>query len=450
MTETRRNSLIRASRAFRRASTRVGLVLVLCTLVGAMPAGLPVPSVANAAAAAFPTTWSTVPAGTPGGFLLYGVFANMSCAAADDCLSAGYGQTQGGSYEPFAEHWNGSSWAVTPLPIGSPDTLQGLSCLSTSNCWVVGGTEFKGSNPRPVLLHWNGSQWVSAAGPTQPGYLGDVACPTREHCIAVGWNQTSSGSSQTIGEQWDGSSWTSLSVAQPKNQFYSALYGIDCPSPSDCLAVGQKVATAKSPAQILGERWDGKSWSVVNVPNPSLQGYRLDVVLSDLSCPSTTECLAVGYSSPVVFGRSYTIPLVERWNGAKWSMVTLPKGISSFSGMDTPNDVNCVSTSLCWVVGAGFNPRTTGPEPAAAYWNGTTLRMGSVADGTANGSLEAVGCVARAACYAIGHVSKGIKWTVLAEKVQLPARSVLIVRASSALMTYAAARPRSWGRTQAS
>lgn len=420
---------------------RIGLCLVVAALAALTSQGLTIASSAGSGAGTPFSQWSVVPADTPHDAYSFG---NMSCVSTDDCLSAGYGYNSSGTAEvPYAEHWNGTKWTVTNLPIKSPDIVEGLHCLSTGICWLAGGTAWKGNNAT-ILLKWDGEKWLSTNfAAQQAGFLGDIACPAVDECIAVGWAESAAGSSTAIAQEWKGKTWQTLKPAQPTKQYYAALYQIDCPSPSDCLALGQEQSSRATfthavQANLLGERWHSGVWTVVKVPDPPpiasgpLKGVPLNVFSSDISCTATNFCLAVGDWSPDVLGRSTETAVVERWDGSYWSMGTVPKAFQS----DTLSDLSCVSTSLCWIVGAGVDPKTTGPDPVALYWNGSSLASGQAAKAHASGQLFSTDCVAHRVCYALGTVyDSTLKASqVIAESV--PVSFVLTVRAASGSMTF--------------
>ena len=87
-----------------------------------------------------------------------------------------------------------SAWQTVPGPANSAGAqVEGVACVSAADCWVVGGAGVEGA---PALAeHWNGQSWLYVATPQAPSdrsasYLFGVACPTATQCIAVGANIT--------------------------------------------------------------------------------------------------------------------------------------------------------------------------------------------------------------------------------------------------------------------
>jgi hypothetical protein len=127
-------------------------------------------------------------------------------------------------------------------------------------------------------------------------------------------------------------------------------------------------------------------WQVVPDPGQSSSTS----ILRDVSCPSVTECLAVGSSSA-------STPLVEQSSGAGWTVdpiPVLPGGSSgALSGLSCPSTSFCIAVGEYWVT-AGQN------TPLIEEWNGIAW---SIATGpTASGGLDRVSCATVGKCIAIG------------------------------------------------
>jgi hypothetical protein len=138
--------------------------------------------------------------------------------------------------------------------------------------------------------------------------LAAVACPSAPNCFAVGSNYIGGpGEPTTLVLQWkNGKTWSIVTDFQPSG--FSELHGVSCTSRINCTAVGYSQTVLGrfnfGPQRTSVQHWNGKTWT--NVKNPGGAG-----VLSGVSCPSTTFCIAVG-----------TITL--RWNGKNWSSVPSP------------------------------------------------------------------------------------------------------------------------------
>ena len=112
--------------------------------------------------------------------------------------------------------------------------------------------------------------------------------------------------------------------------------------------------------------WDGNRWRAV--PLPTVSGVWS---LSSVVAIRPDDAWAVGsYSGPMqeIVG---THPLIEHWNGARWSVIPLPfPGAAAFNAVsaEAPNDVWAVG----WWVPKGTNRHESDAamRPLVAHWDG--------------------------------------------------------------------------------
>lgn len=219
-----------------------------------------------------------------------------------------------------------------------------------------------------------------------------------------------------VAELWNSSKWKVV-PAPSSTMARTTLIELSCASKSDCLAIGQKFDASGSTRALFSERWNGSKWSIVGIPTPTAGGNPVVAVPNDLSCPTSTSCMAVGYWYVNLAGRIGYNRIAQVWNGTKWSHVSASSSVQS--KFQTINDVSCVAASKCWVVGTGY-ASNSGFDAAAAYWNGSSFTMGSVAKPGANSELDALHCVAGAKCFTLGSSFNGTSYSVLGEEVAAP------------------------------
>ena len=105
-----------------------------------------------------------------------------------------------------------------------------MSCWSAINCTVVGYSE--NSGVQALAENWNGISWSIQPQPNPPAEdstLFGVSCPTATDCTAVGEFESSS---ETLSEQWNGNSWAVQSTPNPLGATRSQLIGTSCWSAS--------------------------------------------------------------------------------------------------------------------------------------------------------------------------------------------------------------------------
>lgn len=396
----------------RLSASRLGSALVMVVAVMTL---LPL-SAAAVGNASVPTRWSTVtaqsPTTWPGGY-----FVTMSCLSSTACFSSG-NTTASRVDSAFVERWNGSGWRLSSLGRHKAMEAGGISCTSTKNCVMVGGTAFNGSSTVRIE-HFNGTSWHEISQTSGGGFLSDVVCRSKSWCLAVGWHVTANQArTNVVSELWNGSTWRSLRVPS-SSMARTTLLEISCISERNCLATGQAFPAANYPRALFSEHWNGSKWSIVKIPTPKDGSKKVVAIPNDLSCPTSSRCVAVGYWYPVLSGRAPQFPMAEVWNGSAWKQLTLSSSIRSHFQLFS--DVSCVAATECWIVGEGY-ASDSGPTAAAAYWNGSSFTLGSVVRPGVNSELDAVHCVARANCLALGSLVKtyGAKPKVLGERDAAP------------------------------
>lgn len=128
--------------------------------------------------------------------------------------------------------------------------------------------------------------------------------------------------------------------------------------------IGFGATTFASPASAAGS---GSIWTVESTPNP--QATQLtDSTLASVSASGPGEAWAVGTFSDK---NALDHPLVEHWNGSKWTLTDVPQPAGQqavFSGVDdlAPDNVWAVGESFSGGVGENLNGLTL-----IEHWNGT-------------------------------------------------------------------------------
>jgi hypothetical protein len=204
-------------------------------------------------------------------------------------------------------------------------------------------------------------------------------------------------------------SWTFQQPPALASASFSVLVGVSCPSASACMAVGVSGGPGGGigPPGSFTDSWNGTSWVLESIP------WAAVTTLTAVSCRSGTWCVAVGYVTNSTTGLN--MPRVLRWNGQRWSALTVPMPAGDTDG--TLSGVSCVSRSSCVAVGAG-KPTTGTVTSFSETWNGTVWKPSGV-PGTGT-RLAGVTCTSGVSCVAVGGNSgapvadswDGTSWTV--------------------------------------
>jgi hypothetical protein len=167
-------------------------------------------------------------------------------------------------------HWDGR--AFTEYPSGTKATLYGVWATSKMDAWAVGGTPEGGAGqPNDVLLHFDGTTWSPSPLPRTLG-----------RAFFKVWGTPSSGGATLyvvgeLGTIWHrvGANW-SLEAASPPLATGNLTTVSGC-SDTDVYAVGGE--------DVL--RWNGKSWSRLNVD--------LENAVTGVACAAAGDAVIVGF-----------------------------------------------------------------------------------------------------------------------------------------------------------
>jgi hypothetical protein len=374
--------------------SRAAFACVLVTLAIATPsasAGWTAPPTPNAAGANLST------------------LAAVDCTSPSNCIAVGHADN-GGSRVTLAEHWDGTSWTITPTPNPPGATLaslSGVSCPRDNVCFAVGG-----SSSGPLVELWTGTSWtIQPSDSVAGGELDAVSCSGLLACTAVG-QYANANSRLTLAERWDATGWHVQSTPNPAGAESSRLAGVSCPVKRTCTAVGG--STVNGVTAPLVARWFGRvnAWGEQAAPKPA--GAE-SADLAAVSCPAPLPCFATGDSttpdSPPTTS-SVTSTLAERRVGSTWSVLATPNPPQG-PGVNQSRlfGVSCPTQRFCKAVGTSTD--LMGPVPIAQGFDGATWQLEPVPVTGAFPLLAGVSCPTRLFCMAVGGNSFRFSGTTL-------------------------------------
>jgi hypothetical protein len=347
---------------------------------------------------------------------------DVSCASSGSCVAVGgYINKDPWQMRLAASLWDGTNW----MPIDPPSLagyfseLEGVSCMSATSCLAVGvaaGVEPATANlGRPVVMKWDGSTWTEIAVPQSPPgvnyYLTDISCPAVDSCEAVGYranvySPNSSEEGRPLALHWDGSNWTTRASVSPNtpggepSEEGSLFESVSCASASFCKAVGRQYSSVAGKAAFkpLIERLSGSEWVTEAANIASYPATETDFWLEGVSCPTTTACLAVGYSGTGhnKFDPNPKKAFTQRWNGSQWVSPGLPE---EANGVTELYDVSCSSATSC---------RAVGKDDRSAHWTGAQWKLEAPKPPTdiypfkPELTLNGVSCPTATECHSVG------------------------------------------------
>jgi hypothetical protein len=199
------------------------------------------------------------------------------------------------------------------------------------------------------------------------------------------------------------------------------LVSVSCPAVADCYAAGFSflgIGPSYPPSSPVPsdrpviEHFNGATWSMMSVP--STPG-----VLSSITCVSRRDCLAVGGTR--LIGHTNGTTLVEAFNGTGWSVVPSPN-LSSAAFAGTPaagappgqilnvlDGVACRQQTECFAVGiasVALDGDSIVTEPITLRFDGTAWAATTIVSPLAE--FSDVACDTEA-CLAVGRTSNNLQ-----------------------------------------
>ena len=219
-----------------------------------------------------------------------------------------------------------AGWSVQPVPtLGTGDNTYGaVAAVSAKDAWAVGNylPDAPGSNADATLstaAHFDGTKWTWTptvnSGPNFTTLFGVAATPGRAWAVGVALD--SRYQAHSIIESWDGHGW-SIAPTPHLNTARDLLFSAAAVSAKDVWAVGDQQSARTGHFNALIEHWDGARWSVV--PTPAADHSETGSHLYGVAAGGPDDVWAVGQRDD----QGTDLPLVEHWNGTRWSIVDVP------------------------------------------------------------------------------------------------------------------------------
>jgi hypothetical protein len=187
--------------------------------------------------------------------------------------------------------------------------------------------------------------------------------------------------------------WRAQTVPEPTNSTMG-LSDVSCPSTGVCMAVGQaNDITTHAPFAVAEQRAAGR-WTIVPTPSPD------SGVLLSVSCLSATDCTAFGTR----FRQGGEGTLAEHWDGSSWTIQASPNPAGATEA--ELDHGTCASPTSCTAVGTWAKTGTK-DQPLAEHWDGSswTITRLALPAGAGGGTLSGVSCASATDCTAVGEYS---------------------------------------------
>jgi photosystem II stability/assembly factor-like uncharacterized protein len=213
--------------------------------------------------------------------------------------------------------------------------------------------------------------------------LTGVRCPAATTCVASGYLPGGGGAAAETTD--GGHSWTATSL--PNDAVQDA---VSCPRASDCFVVGAAYSGSDFIADIEHST-DGLTWSRSFSYPASAAGSGVGWQLNSVSCPSPTDCVAVGGSSPGPGGAETDI-FTTVDGGTTWTLHPAPRGVVGLPYDGGLTGVACPRPTDCYAVGG----------PDVIDTTNSTWTWGEQAAPSGVSALDGIACPVYFRCYAVG------------------------------------------------
>jgi hypothetical protein len=310
------------------------------------------------------------------------------------------------------------SWSTVPAPTADParfDTyLRSVTASGQDDAWAVGiyREPGEGSLVHLELQHWDGTRWSEAPVPPilgsgeGPSVFG-AASTGSDDTWAVGLQDAEQGG-VPLALHWDGRSW-SVSEMPDTGEPESHLGATSANSSGDVWAVGNWARPGKLEGGGLALHWDGTHWQNVPVPKapPVAETGGPYDSLESVSGSASDDVWAVGSSLNVPETTSET--LTVHWDGSRWAIVPSPNVEPEPGTGNIDNTLIAVAVTApddAWAVGS-FEEKglrhvlPTTNRPLALHWDGIRWRTFPLPD-VGQGDLNGVAAVDRDDVWAVG------------------------------------------------
>lgn len=273
-----------------------------------------------------------------------------------------------------------------------------LDAKSNSLAWAAGIWRTGGSNgpDQPMFERWNGSSWKLIKG---------IAATTNGDNDLYGVGIVSAREVWAVGAAWHGDNasplvqhWTPAGVklvASPSSGPISYFNAVSVVSAKNIWAVGEIDSGSGPNSKPLVERWNGKKWTIVKVPGKG--------PLNGVDALSAKNVWAVGST-----GGSKPRTLVEHWDGKHWKIVASP------NASPVANEFRAVAVlgkKDIWAVGdSGPNDQI---KNLIEHWNGKKWSIvPSPSPGSVQNFLNAVSARSSRSVWAVGNETTNLYKTM--------------------------------------
>lgn len=227
-------------------------------------------------------------------------------------------------------------------------------------------------------------------------HLQEVSCINNVRCVAVGFNQdASTGFRASIAASLSAGTWK-LSPVPMRGTASNNLWNVSCVSTTRCVAVGFYANLDAGFYKTLIASYNGSTWTLNSSPNrPDQDNY-----LFGVDCADATHCVAVGRSFSPSPSPGISRSLILTLDGTTWKMPGVPNRADADNLLA---DVSCPTVTTCKAVGYTVSDLDNSTRTLVLSRAGTAWSIDTSADRVTGSSLlRDVSCPTETTCVAVG------------------------------------------------
>jgi photosystem II stability/assembly factor-like uncharacterized protein len=284
-------------------------------------------------------TWRTLTLPTQ-----LGPNASFSCATAQTCALLGLDPAGAPVFLETTD--GGQRWSSTAGPSTyNPNTLITLDCTTAQRCTAIGTEKDlkSGGSAFSVSTSDGGARWSQAALP--PSFTPfSLQCVGIETCIVTGLDTTTPDAKRhggaAVHSTDGGATWQPSTVPSGTGVLTSAA----CADATDCLTIS--AGDAQGQSTVLRSTDGGRIWTHARATGLP------DAVLSNIVCPSRTDCWVSGAIVPSGSGGAgpaapaHGLLALSTNDGQTWQPAQLPAGVPLIVSVSCPNTTACYALSI--------------------------------------------------------------------------------------------------------
>ncbi|MGH9100448.1 MAG: hypothetical protein ACRDV8_09505, partial [Acidimicrobiales bacterium] len=320
--------------------------------------------------------------------------AAIACAGTNRCIAVGYGGTAGSYSGVSLSSGTASapSFTADTVPTGV-SVLSGITCPASTRCyaWGLNGSSavILTGTVTATAVTWGTKGTLPTTSTYATARVTSIACWSASRCYALATKKTATTPVVLSLSTTTSHKWTADTLPTTTTYLPLTLTQLACPGTTTCYAVGTRKtfrADVISLSKTTSHTWLKNTWKTTS-QHPTKTTV---ATLTQLECPSSTACYAIGTRKYFYF---YSYGAIVSLTGTTTWKLDTTKTAKSVTA------ITCPSTSACLAIG------TSSAGKLALFWQTATTTFTPETVPSSITGLWAITCANSSHCFAIGTAS---------------------------------------------